>query len=222
MGQRAFLGILFPTIVVLAAGCATKGWVRDLVGTRTNEVNERVSTVDTRVNTVEGRVVSVEGRVGEETQRVDSRFKSTEAALGEVNNTAIGARQRADEVDNRVTRLWSNRHSRRVVETANLHFGFDRADLSDQAQTVLSGLVKELRENAALTVDLEGYTDPKGAPDYNVRLSQRRVEAVRRYLVANGVELPRILSIGLGPLAERGLPDAQKRRVTVRLMVYAE
>src|SRR5919198_1236129 len=53
MGQRAFFGILFPTIVVLAAGCATKGWVRDLVGTRTNEVNERVSTVDTRVNTVE-------------------------------------------------------------------------------------------------------------------------------------------------------------------------
>jgi outer membrane protein OmpA-like peptidoglycan-associated protein len=139
-----------------------------------------------------------------------------------VNNTATGARQRADEVDNRVTRLWSNRHARRVVETANLHFGFDRADLSDQAQTVLSGLVKELRENTALTVDLEGYTDPKGAPDYNVRLSQRRVEAVRRYLIANGVELPRIYSVGLGPLAERGLPDAQKRRVTVRLMVYAE
>ena len=222
MGQRVLLGILFPTVVVLAAGCATKGWVRDLVGTKSNEVNERVSTVDTRVGTVETRVVAVEGRVGEEAQRVDSRFKNTEAALGEVNNTATGARQRADEVDSRVTRLWSNRHARRVVETANLHFGFDRADLSDQAQTALSGLVKELRENTALTVDLEGYTDPKGAPEYNVRLAQRRVEAVRRYLVANGVELPRIFSVGLGPLAERGLSDAQKRRVTVRLMVYAE
>jgi outer membrane protein OmpA-like peptidoglycan-associated protein len=222
MRHRAFVGILFPTVLVLTAGCATKGWVRDLVGTKSNEVNERVNTVDTRVGTVETRVVSVEGRVGEEAQRVDSRFKSTEAAIGEVNTTATGARQRADEVDSRVTRLWSNRHARRVVETANLHFGFDRADLSDQAQTALSGLVKELRENTALTVDLEGYTDPKGAPDYNVRLAQRRVEAVRRYLVANGVELPRIFSVGLGPLAERGLSDAQKRRVTVRLMVYAE
>jgi outer membrane protein OmpA-like peptidoglycan-associated protein len=68
-------------------------------------------------------------------------------------------------------------------------------------------------------VDLQGYADPRGTYDYNVGLSQRRVEAVRRFLIEKGVELPRINLVGLGPIMERGQADAQKRRVTVRLMV---
>ena len=73
-----------------------------------------------------------------------------------------------------------------------------------------------------LLVELEGYADPKGPKDYNVELSQRRVEAVRRYLVQNGVEVSRIHSIGLGPIADPKLSDAAKRRVTVKLMVLAD
>jgi len=128
----------------------------------------------------------------------------------------------ADEVDGRLTRLWSGRHKRDLVETVQVHFGFDRWDLTDAAQTVLVALVRELRENPRLTVDLQGYADPKGTYDYNVALSQRRVEAVRRHLVEQGVELPRINSVGLGPIADKSLPDDKKRRVTLRLMVPAE
>ena len=67
--------------------------------------------------------------------------------------------------------------------------------------------------------ELGGFTDPKGSRDYNYQLSQRRVEAVRRFLIEQGVEITRILSVGLGPLADRNVPDDKKRRVTVRLMV---
>jgi len=45
---------------------------------------------------------------------------------------------------------------------------------------------------------------------------------VRRHLVEQGIELPRIHSVGLGPIADKGVPDEKKRRVTVRLMVPAE
>jgi len=55
-----------------------------------------------------------------------------------------------------------------------------------------------------------------------VGLSQRRVEAVRRFLVEKGVELPRIHLVGLGPITEKGTPNDQKRRVTVNLMVAKE
>jgi OmpA family len=65
-------------------------------------------------------------------------------------------------------------------------FGFDRWDLDDRAQTALGEVVSELKKNAALSVVLEGYTDPQGAGAYNMELSQRRVEAVRRYLVGRG------------------------------------
>jgi hypothetical protein len=48
------------------------------------------------------------------------------------------------------------------------------------------------------------------------------VEAVRRYLVQNGIELSRIASIGLGSITDPKMSDAAKRRVTVKLMVLAD
>jgi len=53
-------------------------------------------------------------------------------------------------------------------------------------------------------------------------LSQRRVEAVRRYLVQKGIELSRIQSIGLGVLNDPKMPDASKRRVTVKLLTLSD
>jgi len=79
-----------------------------------------------------------------------------------------------------------------------------------------------MRENPKLTVDLQGYADPVGTYGYNVALSQRRVESVRRYLVEKGIELPRINLIGLGPIAEKGTPNKDKRRVTVKMMVNSD
>lgn len=109
------------------------------------------------------------------------------------------------------------------VLTLDVQFGFDRSDLTESAKAQLVALTKKLRESAKLTVNLEGYADSVGTRDYNLHLSQKRVEAVRRYLVERGVEPARIRSVGLGPLTDRGTPTEQtkNRRVTVRLLAPA-
>src|SRR5262249_11228703 len=146
-----------------------------------------------------------------------------ETTAGEARTRADSAYSRADEVNDRLSRLWTSRHKRQLVETVNVQFGFDKWDLSDGAQTALTAIVKDLKTNPNLTVDLEGYTDPVGAQAYNIGLSQRRVEAVRRYLIEQGTEMPRINSVGLGPLnGKSGEDHAKQRRVTVRLMVNQE
>jgi len=220
-------------VLLLASGCATKNFVRELVGKSEAEIDQRVGKVNEKVVTVEGRlgeesqrVTKVEGQLGETTQRV----AGVETRVGEVGEQAKAAQTkadaafgRADEVDSRLTRLWTNRNKRQLVETLHVQFGFDKADLTDGAQTALATIVKELRANPALTVELEGYTDPTGPKDYNVTLSQRRVETVRRYLIEQGAELPRIHSVGLGPLGGgKGDEIAKQRRVTLKLMIAAE
>ena len=47
--------VVAPAVLVLASGCATKNWVRELVGQREAEIDQRVGTVGDRVGTVEGR-----------------------------------------------------------------------------------------------------------------------------------------------------------------------
>ena len=211
--RRAMRLAVVPAILVLASGCATKDWVKNLVGQKEVEIDQRVGT----------RVGAVEGRVGEQGQKVtwiETKLGTVETTAGEARTRADSAYGRADEVNERLSRLWSSRHKRQPVETVHVHFGFDKWDLTDGAQTALTQIIKDLKTNPNLTVDLEGYTDPVGTPAYNVGLSQRRVEAVRRYFIEQGTEMPRVHSIGLGPLTGKSSEEHVKlRRVTVRLMV---
>jgi outer membrane protein OmpA-like peptidoglycan-associated protein len=199
--RRMAIGIVLPAVLLLTSGCATKNWVQDLFTKRQAEVDQRFG--------------QVEGRVNESNQRIEG----VSTQVGEVRGRADSALDRAQGVDQRLTRLWANRHNQKIVESMEVYFGFDQSDLTDGAQTALLGLVKELKANPALIVALEGYTDPKGSLEYNYQLSRRRIEAVRRHLAQNGVQLSRIQSIGFGPIADRGQPDEKKRRVTVTLLV---
>jgi len=216
------VAVVVPAMALLMSGCATKEWVKDLVGKREAEIDQRVGTrvgsVETRLGEESQRVTRVEGQIGETTQRLNG----VEAQAGQASETAKAARVRADEVDTRLTRLWSSRNKRSLVETVHVQFAFDKAELSDAAQTALATIVKELKENPNLTVDLEGFTDQTGARDYNVTLSQRRVESVRRFLVEQGAELPRINSVGLGPVQGAKEEQAKQRRVSVKLMLGAD
>jgi len=223
MRQVVRLGVVLPAVMLLASGCvATRGWVTEMVGKKEVEIDQKVAGVDKRL-TDENQ------RVDQKVEGVDTRLKTAEGTLTQTSETARSARERADgaytkadETNSRLTRLWSNRNVRKEAETYQILFGFDKWDLNDAGQTTLALLVKEMRENQKLTVDLQGYADPVGTYAYNVALSQRRVESVRRFLVEKGIELPRIHLVGLGPIAEKGTPNKDKRRVTVKLMVAQE
>ncbi len=215
MRKVASLAVFLLAMVILFSGCATRDWVRDLLGKKEVEIGERVDKVSGRVDEQGVQVKTLEGSLGDVRGRSDAALAKADGALGR----ADGAFARADGVDSRLSRLWGNRHKRKVADSMDVYFGFDQAELSDGTQTALLGLVKELQSNPGTTVELGGFTDPKGSRDYNYQLSQRRVDAVRRFLIEQGVEITRILSVGLGPIADRGVPDEKKRRVTVRLMV---
>ena len=224
------------TLLIVATGCATKGWVREemgkqeaQVGQRIGQVDERIGTEAKRVDIVDRRIDTVEGRVNQEAQKTDGmgvRVGTLETSITSTSEAARGARERADAamakaegVDSRLTKLWNNRFNAKVVETVNVQFGFNRSDLDDGAETTLLGLAKEMQANPGLTVELAGYTDMKGARDYNYNLSQRRVESVRRFLIERGVQIGRIQAVGLGALSDRATPEAQKRRVAAKLMI---
>ena len=219
MRQAVMVGVVLPAALLLVSGCATKKWVTEYVGKEKVDIN---SGVDSKMS-------AESQRVDQKVDGVDTRLKATEGTLTQTTATANGAKDKADsaytkadETNSRLTRLWSNRNTRSQAETYQVLFGFDKWDLNDGAQTTLVSIIKEMKENPNLTVDLQGYADPVGTYPYNVGLSQRRVESVRRFLVEKGIELPRINLIGLGPIAEKGTPNAEKRKVTVRLMVNKE
>ena len=226
--------LLGPTLAVLLTGCATKDFVRQMVSksevTLDAKIGEQGKRVDEQAQRIDEQAKTVDAHA-RQLDDMGARFTKLETTVDETGNIArrAGAKAdeaaaRIDEVNTRVSHLWANRNTRQLVETVEVQFAFDRADLSDGAQTALAALIRELAENPALTVDLEGYTDRRGTPAHNLRLSEQRAAAVRRFLVGHGVELSRINWIGMGELGGTGgaADDAKSRRVTLRLMLAAQ
>jgi outer membrane protein OmpA-like peptidoglycan-associated protein len=181
--------------------------------------------VPARDASVDDRVTAVEGRLGEMNQRLDQvggQVKRLEGGVATAQGRADEAAKKAEGVDGRLTRLWTNRFNQKQADSLEVYFSPDSIELTDAAQTALLAVVREMEAHPTLTVELGGYTDPRGALDYNYGLSQRRVDAVRRFLMDRGIQLARIQAASLGPIATAGIPDVKKRRVTVRLMADQE
>lgn len=97
-------------------------------------------------------------------------------------------------------------------------FEFNSTRLTAPAQDTLSQVATALAAQPALMVEIQGYTDSKGAAAYNQKLSQRRADAVLQYLVSRGVNGSALTARGYGPaspIASNATAEgrAQNRRV---------
>ena len=77
-------------------------------------------------------------------------------------------------------------------------FGYDRSDLSPQAQQTIETLAAWLTQYPQVTISVEGHADERGTRDYNLALGERRASSVRDYLVALGTDPNRLTTISYG------------------------
>jgi OOP family OmpA-OmpF porin len=109
-----------------------------------------------------------------------------------------------------------------IVKLRNVYFGFDSAVLLATAKGMLNESAAALRRNPDLEVEIVGFADSRGPESYNMKLSERRAEAVRNHLEQAGVDSTRMTARGYGEshegasdLSANGL--AQSRRVELRV-----
>jgi len=89
---------------------------------------------------------------------------------------------------------------------ADIHFDYDQASLSSEAQATLAGHAKWLSAHGAAKVRVEGHCDERGTVEYNLALGERRAQVTREYLVQLGVASGRLAIVTYGK--ERPLDPA--------------
>jgi outer membrane protein OmpA-like peptidoglycan-associated protein len=205
------LMLVASVLAVASAGCvATREWTRDLVSKQEVEVEERLVKVERGGREHGERLDRVEVRVAQ----LDTGLTETRALV----RAALPPPARP-AAPRPVPSAAAPSARRTLIGVIQVPFAFDRDDLDAKAEAALAMVVKELRAHPQLTIDLEGTTDPVGRRDYNLRLSQRRVETVRRWLVDHGIDRSRIVgSTGRGELVDVAMQNDLKRRVVVKLL----
>ncbi|MGC7560322.1 peptidoglycan-associated lipoprotein Pal [Pasteurella sp. PK-2025] len=79
-----------------------------------------------------------------------------------------------------------------------VYFGFDKYNIEGEYVQILDAHAAFLNATPATKVVVEGNTDERGTPEYNIALGQRRADAVQNYLSAKGVQAGQVSTVSYG------------------------
>jgi len=236
-------------LTVFSAGCATKKYVAQTVA----PVETHVTAVETKNDTKnadQDKVIAGQGQqiqdldrslsqtkekltdtdakavsAGQAAQQANSAAMEANQAAGRAQQSADGARTFADQGLNRLERTMDAMNKYHMAKDATVLFAVGQYKLTDEAKKDLDDFAMQAQGLDRFVIEVQGFTDKTGTPAVNEELSQRRAEAVARYL-NNEHKIPvrSIDTLGSGyaqPVADDKTRDGRKqnRRVEVRLFV---
>ena len=222
--------------VVLAAGlftqgCATKKYVNQQI----SPVDQRVTEVAQKTDENGKAIYSLSEKTDASVSRLDENIKTAERiaqdatrlaqGAGDTANTAYGATQ-----ENKVRLAGLEKRLDGVYDYAlkaseSVTFGFDKSDLTDESKAALSGFMAKIKGSPNFVIEVQGYTDKTGTAKHNLDLSEKRADAVVRYLATTfNVPLRSIHKLGVGsedPVADNKTRDGRKQNRRVEVRVFA-
>jgi len=116
---------------------------------------------------------------------------SSDGAIAEAADSAAAA-----EVETAET---ANAMNDAILPAINtVYFDFDKSNIRSEFYDVLNGHAAYLMANPSVKVKLEGHTDERGTPEYNLALGERRGNSVQRYLSLQGVDMSQLEVVSYG------------------------
>lgn len=109
------------------------------------------------------------------------------------------------------------------IQLKNVFFVQSKSDLKPESYPELDRLVKIMKDNPTIEIELSGHTDSRGSSQANLLLSQKRVAEVRDYLIKKGIATKRITGRGYGgamPIAPSTTEESRSlnRRVEFKIV----
>lgn len=89
---------------------------------------------------------------------------------------------------------------KRIIKNVKVYFDFDKAELRDDAIPILKNAVKTLNKNKEASILITGNCDRRGPEEYNLKLGRKRAEAVKEFLIENGIDEARIKIVSRGKM----------------------
>ena len=110
-----------------------------------------------------------------------------------------------------------------AIPLENVFFEHNKYKLKQESYTELNRLIKFIKKNEHLKIEISGHTDNTGTAMYNKQLSQKRADAVRSYLIQHGCKSINLSSVGYGesnPIVDNNteIRKAQNRRVEFKVV----
>jgi len=209
--------------LTFTTGCSTKNYVRSQTGPLIQQTNE-----------LDAKTAEDHRNITDTDQRAQAGIAKAQSAADQANQHAAAAGQSADQANsaaeqavNHVSSLEgvvANLDNYKTLSDVSVTFGFDKSVLTQADKDQLDTLASSLTSARGYIIALTGGTDSVGDANYNYQLSQRRADAVVRYLQTKyNIQPHRFYEVGIGkdnPPADNHTKEgrAENRRVEIKLM----
>ena len=107
-----------------------------------------------------------------------------------------------------------------TIQLKNIQFEYNSASLLESSYAELEKVISLLKANPSLRIELAAHTDDFGTDAYNNKLSQRRGEVVRKYLVKHGIASERVTAVGYGKKQPLVPNDSDENRAINRRVEF--
>ncbi len=145
------------------------------------------------------------------------------ACSSKKNNGNMGVKHNITDSNTSFTNEQLDRQQAQELQSNNIvYFNFDKYDVKLEYIQLLDQHATFLRSNPSIKVTVEGHTDEKGTPEYNIALGERRANAVKFYLQSKGVNGKQIaiISYGKEKPAIQGNDEAAYAKNRRAILVY--
>lgn len=231
--------LLCGGVAALTTACATKGYVREQVGSTETRIGGRVDTQETMLRETSQRTTAAIDTTHQLIRGVDARATEIgnvatdaqrEAAeaqrvAAEAKKNAAAVADKLGETETRFSQRLAVRNVYSTLDTKSIYFDFGKAGLRDEGINELDEIARALKADPNAVVELLGFADPRGTDRYKYQLSRERVDAVTRHLVQrHGIDVRRIHAVGMGKVTETNGRKASKdalaksRRVDIKIL----
>ena len=204
-------------------GCATKNYVR----TQTTPLIQKTNELDDQTATNRKNLDDL-------SQRSEQGITQAQSAADAANQKALAAGQSATQAQQSAQLAWnradtlasvvSNLDTYHQVADVQVHFAFNRAELTAKDKAQLDQFASQLGSTHSYILEVTGGTDSVGGAEYNYQLSEHRAEAAVQYMASKyNIPAYKFYLIGIGKdkaVASNSTADgrAQNRRVEVQLL----
>lgn len=111
------------------------------------------------------------------------------------------------------------------INLRGINFESGKANILPESYVILNDAVKLLKDNPKVKIEVQGHTDSVGAAAANETLSQARADAVKKYLVDNGIDAARIQTKGYGeliPIASNDTKEGRAQNRRIEFLILGE
>ena len=235
--QRVSMILMMSGVLAATSGCATKNFVRTSVKTSADSLSARIDTnegqikelrddTDKKVAGVDSKVTALDAKTTAGMNSLKGDVQAADQHAGQAQGAATQAQGAADRAASGVSNLDSRFQVRNQYSSSDektVQFKFNSATLDKQYTDALDAVASTLMQNPNAIVVLEGRTDSVGEKNYNLQLGERRIDAVRHYLVVEkGVPVFKIHEISFGsekPVAENNSREGREKNRAVVMTV---